>query len=75
MTPEDLAELPELGGGDYMRMWTKVLVEDEDPPFLSKAKGQISEYRSPLRCVLLHRSVRHEELLYSRGRFDDRSCD
>ncbi len=37
-TPEDLGKLPEPGGGDYMRMWTKVLVEDEDASFLSEAE-------------------------------------
>jgi len=28
----DLAALPRPSGGDYMRMWTKVLVEDPDLP-------------------------------------------
>jgi hypothetical protein len=34
LSVKDLAKLPPPSGGDYMRMWTKVLVEDDDLPFI-----------------------------------------
>jgi hypothetical protein len=38
MSEKDIANLPSPGGGDYMRMWTKVLVEDEDAPYVPEAE-------------------------------------